>query len=181
MKKHLTIKREHNARYQELRDIPGYEGRYAATKNGQIYSYIQHKFLLQETVETGYKRVCLIDANGIRKHMRVHRAVLSAFCPVEGMENLDANHLNEIRDDNRLENLCWMTHKDNINYGNHNKRVSEMKSKKVYCEELNRVFNSQTEAAKELDLLQVAVSMCCRGKLKQTGGYHFCFWNEKEN
>ena len=34
MKKHLTIKREHNVRYQELKDIPGYEGRYAATKNG---------------------------------------------------------------------------------------------------------------------------------------------------
>lgn len=180
MKKHLTIKREHNVRYQELKDIPGYEGRYAATKNGQIYSYIQHKFLLQETVETGYKRVCLIDANGIRKHMRVHRAVLSAFCPVEGMENLDANHLNENRTDNRLENLCWMSHRDNLNYGDHNKRVSKAVSKKVYCQELDRVFNSQKEAAQVLNIHASGISQCCRGRIETTRGYHFCYWKGEE-
>lgn len=176
----MKIKREHNTRYQEIRDIPGYEGRYAATKNGKIYSHIQHKFLKEYDNYYNYLVVNLTDANRKVKHMRVHRAVLMAFNPVEGMEHLDANHLDEDTRNNKLSNLCWMTRKENINYGTRNKRVGKANSKKIYCQELDRVFNSQTEAAEELDLLQAGISQCCYGKQKTCGGYHFCFWNGKD-
>lgn len=45
---------------------------------------------------------------------QVHQLVLEAFvglCP-DGME---CRHLNGVRDDNRLENLCWGTRKENQN------------------------------------------------------------------
>ena len=167
---------------QELRDIPGYEGRYAATTDGQIWSHLRKKFLSPETLWNGYERVCLIDADGKKNHMRVHRAVLMAYNPVEGMENLDANHLDEDTHNNKLSNLCWMTRKENINYGTRNeragKKLAKVKSKKIYCIELDRVFNSQKEAAKELDLNAGNISSCCTGRYKQTNGYHFCFWSE---
>lgn len=178
MKLHLI--RESNKRYELLKDIPGYEGLYAATKNGQIYSYKRKKFLTPEAVHNGYYRVCLTDASGNKKHMRIQRVILMTFNPIDNCEEYDASHLNEIRTDNRLSNLAWMSHRDNINYGSHNIKLSQSIKKKIYCEELNKVFDGQIDAAKELGISSSGISLCCRGKLRTTGGYHFCFWKENE-
>jgi hypothetical protein len=59
----------------------------------------------------GYINICLSKFGVIRKH-KVHRIVLMAFagkCP-EGME---VNHKNGVRNDNRLENLEYVTHREN--------------------------------------------------------------------
>ena len=64
-----------------------------------------------------------------------------------------------------------MTCAENNNYGTRNQRVS----KPVYCIELNKVYESQTAAAKELGLYPNNISRCCHGTLKTTGGYHFRF------
>lgn len=45
-----------------------------------------------------------------------HRMVAQTFLP--NPDNLpDVNHLDEDKTNNRVENLCWMSHKDNCNYG----------------------------------------------------------------
>lgn len=49
-------------------------------------------------------------------------------------------------------------------------------SKRIYCKELNKVFNSQGDAARELNLDQSNISKVCRGVLKTCGGYHFEFY-----
>ena len=171
--KKLTIKSNQGHRYQELRDIPGYEGRYAATKNGQIYSYINHRFIKSYDNLYGYLISDLVDKNGKRKHVRVHRAVAMAYLPNPlGLEQV--NHMDEDTYNNKLSNLEWCSREYNINYGTRNERVS----KKVYCQELNRVFKSQSAAAKELNLYSGNISACCCGRIKTTGGYHFCFWSE---
>lgn len=61
----------------------------------------------------GYPSVNLTPPGGRYKTLRVHRLVLLAFvgpCP-EGME---CRHLNGIKTDNRLANLCWGTLRDNV-------------------------------------------------------------------
>lgn len=45
--------------------------------------------------------------------------------------------------------------------------------KAVYCITNGKTYPTQTEACKELGLLSSGVSMCCRGKMKHTGGYQF--------
>ena len=42
---------------------------------------------------------------------------METFNPVENMENLDVNHIDENKENNDLTNLEWLTHKDNVNYG----------------------------------------------------------------
>jgi len=47
--------------------------------------------------------------------------------------------------------------------------------KKVYCVELDKVFESAAAAARELGLDSSNISNVCNGKRNKTGGYHFQF------
>ena len=57
------------------------------------------------------------------------------------------------------------------------KRVDKRK-RKVFCIELNKIFESATQASKELNINRPNISNCCAGKLKTAGGYH---WEYKED
>lgn len=128
--------------------------------------------------KTGYSKVCLCK-DGQRKSFLVHRLVGEAYIP--NPQNLpEINHLSENKNDNSVTNLCWTTHIENMNYGTRTQRASkaigEANSKAIKCIELNKVFNSQIEAAKELGLCSSSgISKCCKGERKTAGGYHFEF------
>ena len=50
-----------------MKDIPNYEGLYAATEEGQIWSYISNKFLTPQRKNDGYWRIALTK-NGEKKY-----------------------------------------------------------------------------------------------------------------
>jgi len=60
----------------------------------------------------GY-RVLQLCKNGQHKNHRVHRLVMLAFA---GESDLGVNHKNGIKSDNRLENLEYATHKENVRH-----------------------------------------------------------------
>ena len=72
----------------------------------------------------GYCRVNLSNGRKDHKSYAIHRLVYEAFVGVipEGME---IDHINAVRDDNRLENLRVVTHKENTNNPITLKRRSE--------------------------------------------------------
>lgn len=63
----------------------------------------------------GYLRVRLCKSAQDQKVFRVHRLVLSAFVG-QLWHECETNHKNRIRDDNRLENLEYISHADNVRY-----------------------------------------------------------------
>lgn len=104
-----------------MKDIPGYDGLYAATKDGKIWSHTTKKFL-RSYVNDSNHLVVRLSKNGVKKTKMSHRLVLEAFvgpCP-EGMEccHNDGNPAN-----NKLENLRWDTrsanHQDAVKHGTH--------------------------------------------------------------
>ena len=62
----------------------------------------------------GYLR-CSISINGILKKYLVHQLVARAF--IENLENKpQVNHINGVKTDNRVENLEWVTNRENYDH-----------------------------------------------------------------
>ena len=97
-----------------MKDIPGYEGLYAATTNGQIWSYRSQKFLKPELLENGYHRVCLSGRDG-RKRFRVHTLVAMTYIDNPFQYN-EVNHIDGDKINNCVSNLEWCSHKYNIHH-----------------------------------------------------------------
>lgn len=100
----------------ELCDIPGYTD-YAITRDGRVWSKPKRcspmgRWLKKRLTARGHLYVNL--TRGGKPHSKyVHRLVLETYvgtCP-EGME---CRHLNGDPTDNRVENLAWGTHKENM-------------------------------------------------------------------
>lgn len=156
-----------------MRDIKGYEGLYAVTSCGKVWSYRRQKFISPDKDKKGYLHVSLCK-DGKRKRHTVHRLVAEAYIPnPEGKAQV--NHLNEIKTANYINNLSWATSKENNNYGTRNIRIGKSGEKPVYCVELDKVFSSATSAARELGLAANAICGCCKGRYgyKTHGGYHW--------
>lgn len=160
------------------KDIPGFEGIYAVTTDGQVWSYRRNKFLAPGRNGKGYLFVVL-SVNNIQKLYRVHRLVLEVFNPVEGMDQLQVNHLDEDKTNNRLENLCWVTCKENNNYGTRNQRIGEYRKRPVRCIETDTIYDSQLEAAEAVGLCSTSgISLCCNGIRLTAAGFHWEYANK---
>ena len=86
-----------------MKDIPGWEGLYACTTNGDIWSYRSDKFLSPTKNKRGYLHVGL-SKDGKRYDYRINRLVAITF--LDNPNNLpQVNHKNGIKTDNRVENL----------------------------------------------------------------------------
>lgn len=111
-----------------LKEIPGYS-QYLISRNGEIYSKYCNRFLIKSLSKFGYYRVSLYDGKNKKpKFFAVHRLVALAY--LENPYNFpQVNHKNEIKTDNRVENLEWCSCSYNINYGKRNKKVSEKLTK----------------------------------------------------
>lgn len=81
---------------------------------------LSHKILDVAPGTQGYVTIHGMENN---KYYRLHRLVMKAFSPIENDEEFDVDHINGIRDDNRLENLRWVTAKRNIKNRDENQNL----------------------------------------------------------
>lgn len=170
--------------FQEIQGFPGY----LIGDKGSVFSLFTKKFLKQRTTKFGYSKVALYRTNSKKaKHLHVHRLVATAFIP--NPDNLpQVNHKNEIKTDNRVENLEWCSCSYNINYGKRNAIVSEkltrLKTKTVGRKiqqidittgKVLKVWNSMHEIEKTLGFSHSNIYCCCTGKRKTRGGFKWAY------
>ena len=152
-----------------MKEHPAHKG-YFVTEDGRVYTSwtkqgigCKLRELSKHIDEKGY---CQVRLKGVRK--RVHRLVAETFIP--NPNNLPCiNHKNEVKNDNRIENLEWCSISYNNSYS-HSKvhrletptgEIVEVYNLKQYCRDNNlndsHLYNKERKnKSKGFTLLETA-------------------------
>lgn len=92
---------------------------YSVSDSGEIKNNKTGRLLKIQKDGYGYSQISLYSAEHSKqpKTIKIHRAVLSAFC---GESELQINHKNGIKSDNNLSNLEYCTAKENTIHAHKN-------------------------------------------------------------
>lgn len=164
------------------KDVQGYDGLYRVSNLGRVKSVsrtvksrgnsvtvLAERILKPGKRRDGYLYVILFR-NSVAKYYLVHRLVAETFIPNNNLFTTTVNHKNEVKTDNRVENLEWLSNEDNIRYSNAGSK--NYKAKPVRCVETGQVFGSTTEASRWLGLSKKTLGTSIwRGS--RSGGYHW--------
>lgn len=97
-----------------MKPIPGFNGAYAATKDGRIYSFIKNKYLKPKVHKNGYAVVCLVDPDGIHRDLLIHRLVCFTFHGQPKIWQTEVNHKDGNKLNNSADNLEWCSRRENM-------------------------------------------------------------------
>lgn len=173
---------------------------YMVSNMGRIKSLkLGKEKILTPRQRCGYPFVTLFK-DCKRKQTNIHRLVAQAFIP--NPDNKPCiDHINTDRTDNRVENLRWVTHKENSNNpltikkmhsanigeknnmynkcGKHHFRSKPILQLTPYGEFLKK-WECTTEPSKKLKYSQGNIWACCKGERKTAYGYVWGFADEYE-
>lgn len=170
------------------KDCKGYENLYQVSNLGRIKSLnkirVNHTggmWVQQEKILKGkydgcnYLTVHLKTPSGKDKIERIHRLVAIAF--IDNPERKpEVNHKNSVRDDNRVENLEWVTHQENIE---HSSQENHKSKNNILCITTGEVFNTSNDAAKknggDAGNIRRAARDYEKGIIRKVFGYSYCF------
>lgn len=178
---------------EEIRDIPNFEGKYAITTTGKVWSYKHKKFLKPKLVGR-YEHVDIFDKDKKMHQCLIHRLVAITFLP--NPENLPCvNHIDECTTNNSVDNLEWCTYQQNMLHGTRSQRAmqtygsmekchkasAEAHKRMVRCVETGKIYSSVSEAANDINYKSVShISSCCTGRKKTAGGFHWEYVGERK-
>ena len=91
--------------------VKGYDG-YEVSNTGKIKSLKTNRLLKPQKNNCGYLYILLTDSNKKVKINLIHRLVFDSFIGID--DGLEINHLDEDKENNRLDNLELITHEDNL-------------------------------------------------------------------
>lgn len=176
---------------QEIwKDIPGYEGLYQVSNLGRVKSldrfvktgmgtrHQEEIIVKPTTLNGGYLKIRLYK-DGTTSGRLVHRLVAEMFKP--NIENkTDVNHKNGDKTDNRVDNLEWVSHKENMQHafamgligGKHFLNNKGSKAVSQYDENMTLIetYPSMHEAERKTGIRQGIISTSVHRGSK-VGGY----------
>lgn len=163
-----------------VKSVPGYEGLYSVSDDGRVFSHVSNRELKPKTDRYGYKVVTLFK-DGKSHHITVHRIVAKTFIP-NPLSKRCVNHINEIKTDNRVENLEWVTVKENDNHGTRNIRMSNSKCKKPVIHTLPdgtfEYFKGVKDASRQTGKSHSSIAAWCQGRFKSDESNNWRYVNE---
>lgn len=164
------------------KDITGYEGMYEVSSFGRIKSLKWNKERILKPMKdvNGYLFVNF-RKDGKLKMFKIHRLVLQTFNPIDNMDELQVDHKNRNKEDNRLCNLRWCTRKEQQYFEDQDWCTH---AKKVYqytksSGEFIREWESTISIERELGYDGGNICRCCNGKRKSA--YKFIWTYEKKD
>lgn len=174
------------------KDIEGFEGMYQVSNMGNVkslkrtiwnsgkgcYRTVHERILKANKNNDGYLQVQL-HQDGKRERYLVHRLVATAFLP--NPDNLpQVNHIDENKENNCMDNLEWVTCKENANHGTRNKKISKPVIGIDMVTGLIVEFPSAKEAKSKLGIAQSHICHCLKGRQKSSGGFAWYYANNND-
>ena len=159
-----------NTNEEIWKDVPGYEGKYQASNLGRIRTLKVHgknKIVIrkiQYTQNGKRTKIDLMNKDGTRRWTNVGMVVAETFL---GKSNLTVHHKDENPLNNRLDNLCYLSIKDNV-------RASEC----IPVKSINRTTGEIKHYEALRDVIKEGYSMrnvwmCLKGRNKSA---YDCKW-----
>lgn len=176
---------ELNAEWEDVpeekwRDVLGFEELYQVSSFGNVRTIKKGEAeMSQQENRNGYMTVHLRD-KGVERRAMVHRLVAEAFIPnPDGLR--DVNHKNGDKSDNRVENLEWVSHSDNMTHsfrelGQNVRHIVQLDLDNNFIER----WNSIVEASEATGICRTDIGECCRGNRKHTKGYKWKYEEDYE-
>lgn len=167
--------------------VKGYEGLYEVSDLGNVKSLarvvkakgsgtrtIKDRLLKPQRHQNGYLFVTL-SKDGVTWHASIHRLVAFHFVNCEGdMSQLQVNHINAKKDDNRAENLEWCTPQGNIRHAILLGNKKPAPGKRIMRSD-GAVFESINAAARAIGTPHSNIQFNLRGERKHVKGYTFAY------
>lgn len=165
-----------------MKDIKGYEGLYAVTEDGNVWSYYRKRYMKPTADAKGYLRVDLYK-DGKKKNYKVHRLIAETY--IDNPNNLpQVNHKDENKENNSISNLEWCDTAYNLNYGSYPSNMADKlkgncyAGRKVECIETGVIYKSMLEASRQTGINNASISHTLNGWAKTAGGFHWRYANE---
>lgn len=165
------------------KDIKGYEGMYQVSNLGRVKSLDRvgvdgkkYKGRERKVIvgKVGYKVVDLY-IGGKRETKSIHRLIAESFIPNTN-DNPEVNHIDHDKLNNSIENLEWVTRRENFNaaikYGQLDHKLTPVVQIDVESGMVINRFKSIQSASRHSSKFGVGnIWSCCNGTRKTHAGY----------
>ena len=171
--------------YEIFMPIKNYEKYYEVSNMGNIRSIRNNLILKPYKTQKGYLKINL-NVNGTTKKFFIHKLVIETF-KANSENKPQVDHINRIRDDNRLNNLRYVTGKENMAnslYKDEKYKKSRKfnnRDRKIICIETGQVFNSIKEAMKHVGCKSnSSIFRCIKDKTnsRTCKGFHWKYFDD---
>lgn len=179
------------------KQIKGFEN-YQISNTGLIR---KGDLILKPFDNKGYERIELKNGD-IKSKKLIHRLVAEHFIP-NPLNKPQVNHKDCNKKNNHVDNLEWVTNKENVQYaianiptrkqqlkenmskiGKQHGKNNSLKARKPVMQlsldgQIIKIYQSARDASRELNISYKCISKCCTGKLKTYKGFIWKFASEE--
>lgn len=169
------------------KDIRGYEGYYQVSDEGKIRRLLSGGRTKELRNKDGLYYTVSLSKHCDKRSYAVHRLVAEMFIP-KPVWDCEVNHKDGNRHNNRVENLEWVSQRENLQHAKEvlglfpfGKKPRPCRSLDIKTGEPIKEYPSISVAARELasdvTVGRVAITRCCTGKQRSAYGYRWEYIN----